>query len=294
MSSIESKLLSSILKYSNFKAYIDKVFDKEEFGKNDINQPPKRLYQNFNVDKDQTNGRNTFTISPKSKGSKTYILYLHGGAYINGFNRMHWNFFNRLINATNCTIIAPDYPVAPKYTYKDSFEMVKPIYKKLVSKVGGENIILMGDSSGGGFALALAQNMREDNIENAKQIILLSPWLDITMKNKDISLIDSIDPILSISGLIRAGKAYAGDTNPNNYLLSPINGPIDGLGKISIFIGTKDVLEADSRKFKLRAEEENVKINYCEYKDMIHVWIFFNLPESKQAIEKIVSLINSN
>jgi acetyl esterase/lipase len=63
------------------------------------------------------------------------------------------------------TIIAPDYPLAPKFTYKDSFEMVIPIYKELVSKVGGGNIILMDDSSGGGFALALAQKLREENID---------------------------------------------------------------------------------------------------------------------------------
>ena len=291
MASIESKVLYNILKYSNLKNSFDNVFDSGKFGKGDINEPPKKLYSNLSIEKTQIKGRNFFTLAPKVEVNKTHILYLHGGGYIYGFNKIHWNFFNKLIQATNCTIIAPDYPLAPKFTYKDSFEMVIPIYRELVSKVGGNNIILMGDSSGGGFALALAQKLREENIDNSNQIILLSPWLDITLENVDINMIDSKDPILGISGLKRAGKAYAGDTNPNNYLLSPINGAVDRLGKISVFIGTKDILEADTRKFKRLTAEKGVNINYYEYTDMVHVWMLFNLPESKQAIDQIISLV---
>jgi epsilon-lactone hydrolase len=151
----------------------------------------------------------------------------------------------------------------------------------------------MGDSSGGGFALALAQKMREENNDKANQIILLSPWLDITLKNTNISALDSEDPVLGISGLQRAGKAYAGDSDPNNYLLSPINGQVEGLGKISIFIGTKDILEADTRRFKSITKEKGININYYEYKDMIHVWPLFDLPESKKAIEQIISQVRS-
>lgn len=294
MASIESKMLSIILKYSNIKKSFDKVFDSGKFGKGNVNEPPKKLYSKINIEKKQIQGRNIFTLAPRIQGNKTHILYLHGGGYIYGFNRIHWNFFNTLIQATNCTIIAPDYPLAPKFTYKDSFEMIMPIYRELVSKVGGDNIILMGDSAGGGFALALAQKMREENIDKANQIILLSPWLDITLENIDINTIDSIDPVLGISGLKRAGNSYAGETDPNNYLLSPINGAVDGLGKISIFIGTKDILEADTRKFKRLTEEKGVNINYYEYKDMVHVWMLFNLPESKQAIEQIIRLVDSS
>ena len=293
MASIESKVLNIIFNCSNIKKSFDKVFDSGKFGKGDMNKPPKKLYSNLNIGKIQIKERNVFTLEPKKDGNKIHILYLHGGGYIYGFNKIHWRFFNTLIKATNCTIITPDYPLAPKFTYKDSFEMVIPLYRELVSKVGGENIILMGDSSGGGFALAVAQKMRKENIDNANQIILLSPWLDITLKNIDINTINSKDPILGISGLRRAGKSYAGDTDPNNYLLSPINGAVDGLGKISVFIGTKDILEADTRKFKRLTGEKGVNINYYEYTDMVHVWMFFNLPESKQAIDQIIDLIYS-
>ena len=294
MASTTSKILNSILRAVNFKNYIEKKLNSGKIDKENGKEPRKYLFSGLNLEKKQINGRNVFIIKPKTKKSKTNILYLHGGAYINSFSMIHWLLLKQIVNETKCTVIAPDFPLAPSYTYKDSFEMVTPIYEELLEKVGGENVILMGDSSGGGFALALAEKMKEENRAKNSQIILLSPWLDITLKNEEILKVDDKDPVLGIKGLQRAGKLYAGDIDCNNYLLSPINGEIKGLGKISIFIGTNDILEPDAKKFKKMAEEKGVEINYYESKDMIHTWMFFYLKESKETIREIVNLINSN
>lgn len=313
MASTLSKILDFVLRSLHVKNSFDKIFNSRKFGKGDVNDPPKFLYTTLDIEKVETRLGNNFILKPKSlvkldsdpivdidskielkkKMCGKHILYLHGGGYIHGFNSIHWLFLKTLTQELNCTIITPDYPVAPEFTYHQSFEMVIPIYKQLVATAGRENVILMGDSSGGGFALALAQKMHEQNAEMASQIILISPWLDITLKNKDIKDIDSKDPILGVNGLRRAGLAYAGETNPENYLLSPINGPIEGLGKISIFVGTKDILVADARKFKSMSQEKGIDINYFEYEDMLHVWPLFSLPESKMAIEQIKNLVNS-
>lgn len=294
MASFQSKVLNIILKHSNIKKTFDKVLDKNIFDKSAASEPPKKIYSKINIEKRLVNGRNVFTLSSKKSVNKIHILYLHGGGYVHGFNKIHWNFLSTLVQSTDSTIIAPDYPLAPEFTYKDSFDMVIPIYKELVATVGHSNVILMGDSSGGGFALALAQRMKKENIDTANQIILLSPWLDIALENPEIKAIIPKDPILSLDKLVKAGKSYAGNTDPSNYLLSPINGDIEGLGKISIFIGTNDILAADSRKFKKSAELNGVNMNYLEYPDMIHTWMFFGLPESKQAIDQIVKLVTYN
>ncbi len=296
MASAWSVVLDLVLRSLHVKDSFEKMFNRRTFGKGDLNEPPKSLYASLDIEKTETGKGNIFYLSPKPEGiletTKKQILYLHGGGYVHGFNQLHWLFLKTLAQTLNCTIIAPDYPVAPEFTYHDSFAMVIPLYKKLVSEMGGENLIIMGDSSGGGFALALAQKMKEEKIEMASQIIMISPWLDITLRNRDIPALDSQDPILGVKGLRRAGLSYAGDTNPNNYLLSPINGPVDGLGKITIFIGTKDILLADTRKFKAIAEGKGIEINYYEYEEMLHIWPLFNLPESKKAIDQIHRLVN--
>jgi acetyl esterase/lipase len=85
---------------------------------------------------------------------------------------------------------------------------------------------------------------------------------------------------------------YAGTADPNNYLISPINGSLKGLGHITIFIGTHDLLIADCRKLERQAEKEHVKIGYHEYKSMMHDWMLFSFPESKNALKQIIETIN--
>ncbi|HEX5171877.1 MAG TPA: alpha/beta hydrolase [Cyclobacteriaceae bacterium] len=248
----------------------------------------------YNVDTYQINHCNVFTIKPKYKTSKGHILYLHGGAFVSSFINFHWSFLGDIIDKTDCTITAPDYPLAPTYTYKDVLQMVTALYKKLLSTVGSENLIISGDSAGGGIALALAQKLKVENIAQPNHIILLSPWLDLTLSNPEISKIGPADPFIGIKGLQLAANAYAGGDDLNNYLLSPINGSLDGLGKISVFVGTKEILVADTRKLKKLMEAKGVQIDYHEYKDMFHAWMFLSFPESRQAKVEIEQLINSS
>ncbi len=169
--------------------------------------------------------------------------------------------------------------------------MADELYRQLISTINPDDLILMGDSAGGGFALALAQKIRNEHLAQPGQIILLSPWLDITLTNPSIRDIDGIDPFLGIETLQQVGKIYAGDVNPDHYLLSPINGSLEKLGKISVFIGSKDILMADTRKLLSLAKSKGIEINHFEYKDMIHDWMFLNFPESKRAKKQIAELI---
>ncbi|GEO07156.1 hypothetical protein AAE02nite_48200 [Adhaeribacter aerolatus] len=243
------------------------------------------------VYKYQVNGRNVFNLGPKHQCAGKHILYLHGGAYVQNFKKPHWDFLALLVKEINCTITAPDYPLAPAFTYVETFAMVEALYQEMILKVNPADFILMGDSAGGGLGLALAQKMKADQVNQPSQIILLSPWLDLTLSNPDIVTIDPKDSFLEVESLQTVGKVYAGDTNPDCYLLSPINGLLEGLGKISIFIGTKDILLADARKFKTLAESKGVCINYYEYADMVHVWMLLNFPESKKAKQQIMDLV---
>lgn len=149
----------------------------------------------------------------------------------------------------------------------------------------------MGDSAGGGLALALAQKLRNEKVSQPQQIILLSPWLDITMSNPGIKKIEPVDPFLKKESLQQAGALYAGNTSPDHYLLSPINGSLENLGRISVFIGSNEIFLADARKLRFKAGEKGIRINYFEYENMVHAWMFLNFPESKRARQQIIDLI---
>lgn len=253
---------------------------------------PKRLLKNFQIDIIQVNGRNVTFISPKSNASRKYILYLHGGAYVNNIYRQHWIFTSQLVQKTNCTVVLPDYPLAPTDTYVNAFVMLDCLYEILLQKTDSKNIILMGDSAGGGLALALAQKQKNEGKPSASQVVLISPWLDVSLSNPEIIEVQKNDPILHAKSFKPVSKAWAGNTDLSNYLVSPINGTLEGLPKISIFIGTHDILLADCRKLKSMLDQKNIPLNYFEYPKLFHDWVLITpIKESKIATEQICKLI---
>jgi acetyl esterase/lipase len=253
---------------------------------------PRQLFSEFKIDTSRVCGRNVYIISPKEKASGQYVLYLHGGAYINNIFRQHWKFAEIVIRATHCTFVLPDYPLAPAATYQEAFVMLYAIYNNLLAKTQAGNIILMGDSAGGGLALALAEKQQKEGIPHAGHIILLSPWLDVSMTNPEIKEVEKKDAMLQANSLVEAGKVWAGNSDSKNYLVSPIYGSLEGLPPISLFIGTHDILMPDCRKLKTMMDQQGLLINYYEYPRMFHDWIMLtNLDESQVAISQIVSLI---
>lgn len=292
MPSTRSKLFTALLKIINKKRFLERQLDANKFDSYSCPEPPSGISKTFHLQKSQINDRNVFTLSPKNRNSNKHVFYLHGGAYVQCFNRFHWSFLAELVTTANCIITTPDYPLAPRFTYKESFAMVTTCYEQLAARGDSKDLTIMGDSSGGGFALALAQKIRDEHKKKPGQIILLSPWLDITLTNPAIKDIELIDPFLEKESLQRAGKLYAGDTRPDHHLLSPINGSLEGLGKISVFVGSKEILLPDAKKLYRLGQSKGIEINYHEYAGMFHGWMFLNFPESKKAKREIADLIN--
>lgn len=299
--SIRSKLIECILQMSGRKkTFSDKVkFAKFLEQKRIENAKPYVLpiaiQQKLNIEKDQSYGNDCYILrGNKQTNEKKYIVYLLGGGHIKRPIHANWKFLGKMADMSNYNIIVPVYPKVPHHQYHESYDQVLPMYEKLLKRTSPKNIVIMGESAGGGFALALAQLLKKKNLPQPSRIILISPWLDITLSNPDIQKFEKKDAVLGSYGLTVTGKLYAGDTDPNYYLLSPINGDIKGLGEISLFIGTHDLMVADARKFRDRAQMEGVKINYYEYPKMGHVFPVLPIPEAKKAIRQIVDMIPKN
>ena len=185
----------------------------------------------------------------------------------------HWDLYKDLINDLGCTIVAPDYPLTPKYTYKDVENMMYPFYEKLVDKIDTENFIFMGDSAGGGLALAITEKAGENNLKLPKRLILISPWLDVRLENPEIDEVQKRDPVLFKPTLKLAGEIYAGNDGINNVFVNPIDGYIDNLPEITIFTGTNDILNPDVHKFEERLNNYGINIDIRETQGAVHIWI---------------------
>ena len=248
---------------------------------------PKKISQECYITSNEFIGRKIFTLTPKIKNEKEkYILYFHGGSYIAETSQEHWNFLENLVKDTGYTVILPDYPLAPKYTYEDVFTMIKPLYKEIIERISPEDLIMMGDSAGGGMALALEENLSEENEELPSKLILISPWLDTRMENSKIDEVQKNDKDLNKEALKLAGIAYKGKNGKDTYLVNPIDGPLDKLKNVTIYTGTYDILNPDVEILVQKAKEKNVTIDVKEYEECGHIWIVKDI--SSQGYKDLV------
>lgn len=155
----------------------------------------------------------------------------------------------------------------------------------------------MGDSAGGGFALGLAYKLRDDGVTQPKDIILVSPWLDLNINNTDISEYDDSDPLLSSWELSKIGEIWAnGEENMNNPYVSPIFGDMQGLGRITMFTGTREIFYPDIMKFDKLLTDANIEHITIIVKGQNHVYAVMPtavIPEGKEARKIINNIINS-
>src|SRR6185503_5191803 len=288
MPSIQAKLINVVLHVLRMKRSVNRMRERVANGDRTYTEPSRRLHHKHRISKREVNGHLVWTIAPKENAGEKQVIYLHGGAYVNSFASQHWALMSKLVEMLNCTIIAPNYPHAPEHCVTDVFDLLVPLYNELAARAGSSNVTLMGDSSGGGISLALAQRLREDGNDQPAHIVLLSPWLDATLSNPQIEELDKTDPFLGVEGLKYGGEVYARDVDPRSYLVSPVYGSLKDLAPITLFIGTRDILYADCRKLWNNAGAEGVAINYREYEGMVHNWMLVPMPEAKHAIAEII------
>lgn len=248
---------------------------------------PKVIESEINIEVKQYDERKVFIVKPKSGAEDNMkILYFHGGSYVAEATDDHWSFIEKLVLDTGATIILPDYPLTPKYDYKDVFKMVEPLYSEIIEKVNSENLIVMGDSAGGGLSLALLEQVAKNNGEIPSKTILISPWLDVRLTNPKIDEVQKKDKKLNKETLKLAGISYAGEDGINSYLVNPIDGDLSKLKNITIFTGTNDILNPDVYVLKERAKEVNVEIEVKEYENAEHIWLINNINTSKELVDK--------
>ncbi len=289
--SFKSRLIQGTAAIFGVKKYIEKKILSNRLNQK-VTPIPKSIRKKYTITEGIIQERTVWTLKPKQNASKKVVLYLHGGAYYWNISKYNWSFADELIEQTNATVIVPDYPLAPNATCEAVYKYMSQLYQQLTTTYDTETISIIGESAGGGLALGFTMFLRDQNKPLPYQLILLAPWLDVSMSNPEILDIDKQDKMLGIEGLQLAGKGYAGNLNTSDYRVSPIHGSLSDLPKISVFVGTHDLFVADSRKLTHMAHNEGIQLNYYEYPKMFHIWILIKkLKEAEEARKQIVTLI---
>ncbi len=226
-----------------------------------------------------------------SDDTKPIVLYIHGGAYLHNFDKLHWTAMAEWAETTGCGIVAPNYPLLYRYTVKDAFPLMVQLYRQLQQRFPARRIIIMGDSAGGGFGLALTQELLAlDSIEMPSRLILISPWVDI-MGGDDA--IQEHDTFLNNEVLRHVGADWAGNIGVRNPMVSPLYGNMRGLPPTDLFTGTWEVFYTDIVKTYNKMKSEGVDVRLHVKEKMGHVYPLWPCPEGKDARKEIAEIIKS-
>lgn len=251
--------------------------------------PSRRLRKRIQFEEFRSGVDRLFRVQPKGGAtSPVHIFYLHGSGYVFDLHKVLWNFIAGLIERTGCRMTIPLYPLAPEHDWSEGFGMAKRNYLQLVAEVGERNIVIVGDSAGGGLALTVCQSLVREQLPLPAGIALFSPWLDVSVTGSDQPEIAKRDPALSIEFLQNAGRMWARGLSTRDPRVSPLFGALDGLPPTILFSGTRDILDSDARRI---AEKTN-RVTIRRYEEMMHMWPAMPIPEGKRALDEAATFIN--
>ena len=285
--SFSAKMVSEVLEL--FSMYMDKngeklIEDALRKGEQPTPQPnkPQTRFEDF------PNGR-VFYANENNKSGIT-VFYLHGGAYFMDFTRAHWKLLDTLVEKADAQIIAPAYRLLPFATWKEAFELIVPLYREYCEAHPDQKIILMGDSAGGGLSAALAEQFKADGIRLPDELILLSPWVDVSMENEEIKEYEAKDPFLTVSSLLPCAERWRGELDIHDRHISPIYGDLSGIHNVTVFLGTAEIFYPDVTKF-FHMLDDDPSNELIVAEDMNHVYPLFPIPEAKPAVNKILQVV---
>jgi acetyl esterase/lipase len=298
MASSQARLLNVIVRAIVVRWWVQRQFESPGAS---ASMPPGNLLRGVaTVTTDTLGGRAVWRLAPlQPVPGAPLIIHFHGGGYVLGAGRPHWTFLAEVIRRTGSTVWMPDYPLAPASTASDTVAWATDAYAAAAADAAtsaaaaGRQVVLMGDSAGGGLALAVAVASRDQGLPMPAALILLSPWLDVGMTAPDGAELDRRDRMLPSRGLLAAGRAYAGQAGVADPMASPLFADLTGLPPTTVFVSAAEQLLADARRLATRATEiPEWRVDVRETPDMVHDWALFGfLPEAHATIAEITDIL---
>ena len=251
--------------------------------------PPRGLLRRHDVSSRTVGGFPCWTVRPRTPATVAAI-YLHGGAYLSGISPQHWTLIGRLADA-GVRVEVPLYGLAPQHTYREAYPFVHAVHRELATEAPSGGVVLVGDSAGGGLALGLAQDLLATGGRRPDRLVLVSPWLDLTLGHPLIAEYERSDPWLARPGLVEAGLAWAGGDDPTAPRLSPGNGPLAGLPPISLFVGTREIGYPDAADLAAAATAAGVQVELTVADGAVHVYPLVPTPEGAAGTRAVVRAV---
>lgn len=215
-------------------------------------------------------------LKPQNESTQL-IFHIHGGAFFLGSMNTHRAFLTQVAARTQMQVLHLDYPLSPEHQYPEALDALFDVYCQLLNQgVQSKDIILSGDSCGANLALALALRIRQEDMPQVSGLILMSPFLDLTLSSESLRYNRKHDALLSIEALETGIDYYVPKSvDRADPFVSPFFADFNGLPPIHVQVGSKEILLDDAQRFKNKAEDADLDVEFKIYTGMWHNFQMF-------------------
>ena len=248
------------------------------------------------VEKTEIRGLYTEWLTPRNRIDGKVLLYLHGGAYVAGGTDMHRQLVSHIARAGRIRAVLPEYRLSPENKFPAAIEDAVGVYRALLDD-GFEsgNIVIAGDSAGGGLTCATLLSLRDSGDPLPAAAVLMSPFLDATASGESMKTRIGQDPWFNPVDVPYIAGLYCEPHQVAHPLVSPVFADVEGLPPVFIQVGDDEILLSDSERFADLCVAAGIDVQLEVFPEMFHVFQMFigKMPESRQAIDKIGDYIQS-
>ncbi|TPQ32362.1 esterase [Bradyrhizobium guangdongense] len=294
--SLQSRCFNLLLRRMPFKAQLASAEAVQAHVQKLALQPasfePPNLGRGVEVTLTKMGGWPVYYTAPSSgHEGRNYVMFLHGGGYINEIVPAHWRFVGRMTRKARVVCVVPIYPLAPRVTARDTVPATAELLRMLLEDAGSAKVTIVGNSAGAGLALAACQWLRDRGHRQPDRMVLISPAADASVSRPEQMAIAARDPVQDIPGIVEAGRLYAGELEVGHPFVSPLNGAFRSLAPMLIFAGTRDLLYPDSVDLAARARAIGVPVELHLRREQPHNYALMPTPEGREARRIILKAV---
>lgn len=294
--SIQAKMVRRFIQIVTSERLIGPKIQDGTFRKKVI-EPPWHCPDKYNMLRIKIKNFDMEILEPPRIGTGMAVLQFHGGGYIGKMKNAYRDFaleYSQMRGGMK--VFTADYRVAPKHPYPAALQDAYHSYRFLLDTGYKEKqIILAGDSAGGGLALALCGYLKKKGEELPGAAVLMSPWTDLTASGASYEENYTKDPLFGNTreSMIYNGEYY-GEQDPSNPLISPLFGDFTGFPPMLFQVGSIEMLLSDTTDAVKKAREAGCQVKESVYEGMFHVFqmAMDKMPESEKAWEEAAAFIN--
>lgn len=230
-----------------------------------------------------------------SEAPQRTVLYFHGGGYFFCSLATHRPLCSFLSQVAKARVLSVDYRMAPEHACPAAVDDALAWYRELLQSTPAEEIVIAGDSAGGGLALACVLAARDAGLPMPAGVTLYSPWVDLSCSGESMQTLAQAEVIFDAGSMRPCAELYLQGRDPEDPQASPLFADLKGLPPLQIFASNHEIMLSDSTRLHEKAQAAGVNSTLQLRDKLPHAWpLILYLPEAQRSLQQTAEFMQEH